>query len=123
MAIEYNLKITDRVQTANRVLADGEEAPDYIEAVVCFLTASETVGEGDSAVTYTASTDPWVSLSDAATVERSDFVAFGDMDALPDKINSQLQAWGNDAERRQQLADQIEAKKVASVEKLSPWAA
>ena len=115
MAISYNLTITDRVQTANRVLADGEEAVDYIEAVVCVLTATDG--------SYTASTDPWVSLADAATVERSDFVAFGDMDALPDKINRQLQAWGNDAERRQQLADQIEAKKVASVEKLSPWAA
>ena len=115
MAISYELKITDRVQTANRVLADGDEAPDYIEAVVCVLTATDG--------SYTASTDPWVSLSDAATVERSDFVAFGDMSSLPDKINAQLQAWGNDAERRQQLADQIESQKVAPVEKLSPWAA
>lgn len=122
MAISYELKITDRVQTANRVLADGDEAPDFIDAIVCVLTATETVGEGDSAVTYTASTDPWVSLSDPSTVERSDFVSFSDMDALPDKINTQLQAWGNDAERRQQLADQIESQKVAPVEKLSPWA-
>ena len=123
MAISYNLTITDRVQTANRVLADGEEAPDFIEAVVCVLTASETVGEGDSAVTYTASTAPWVSLSDAATVERSDFVAFADMSSLPDKINSQLQAWGNDADRRQQLANSIESQKTASVEKTATWAA
>ena len=119
MAIEYNLTITDRVQTNNRVLADGEEASDYIEAIVCKLTASETVGDK----TYTASTDPWVSLSVPSTVDRADFVAFSGMDALPDKINTQLQAWGNDADRRQQLADQIASQKVASVEKLSPWAA
>tara|TARA_R100000655_G_scaffold4189_1_gene13599 strand:+ start:1278 stop:1649 length:372 start_codon:yes stop_codon:yes gene_type:complete len=123
MAISYELKITDRVQTANRVLADGEEAPDFIEAIVCVLTASETVGEGDSAVTYTASTDPWVSLSDPSTVERSDFVAFADMSSLPNKINSQLQAWGNDEDRRQQLANQIASQKVASVEKTATWAA
>ena len=123
MAISYELKITDRVQTANRVLADGEEAPDFIEAIVCVLTASETVGEGDSAVTYTASTDPWVSLSDPSTVERSDFVAFADMSSLPNNINSQLQAWGNDEDRRQQLANQIASQKVASVEKTATWAA
>ena len=123
MAISYNLTITDRVQTANRVLADGEEVSDYVEAVVCFLTASETVGEGKSAVTYTASTDPWVSLSDAATVERSDFVAFADMSSLPDKIKTQLEAWGSDAELRQQLANSIESQKVASVEKTATWAA
>ena len=123
MAISYNLTITDRVQTANRVLADGEEANDYIEAIVCVLTASETVGEGDSAVTYTASTDPWVSLSDPSTVERSAFAAFSDMDALPDKIKTQLEAWGNDAELRQQLANSIESQKTASVEKTATWAA
>lgn len=114
MAIEYNLKITDRVQTANRVLADGDEAPEYIDAIVCVLTATDGP--------YTASTDPWVSLSDPSTVERSDFVSFSDMDALPDKINAQLQAWGNDEDRRQQLADQIASQKTAPVEKLSPWA-
>jgi len=115
MAISYNLRITDRVQTANRVLADGEEAVDYIEAVVCVLTATE---DG-----FTARTDPWVSLSDPSTVDRADFVAFADMSSLPDKINTQLQAWGNDAERRQQLADQIASQKVASVEKTATWAA
>ena len=116
MAISYELKITDRVQTANRVLADGDEAPDFIDAIVCVLTATDTESG------HTARTDPWVSLSDPSTVERSDFVSFSNMDALPDKINTQLQAWGNDAERRQQLADQIESQKVAPVEKLSPWA-
>ena len=119
MAISYELTITDRVQTANRVLADGEEANDYIEAIVCVLTASETVGDK----TYTASTDPWVSLSDPSTVERSAFAAFSDMDALPDKIKTQLEAWGNDAELRQQLANSIESQKTASVEKTATWAA
>lgn len=119
MAIEYNLTITDRVQTNNRVLADGEEAPDFIEAVVCVLTASETVGDK----THTASTDLWVSLSDPSTVERSDFVTFGDMSSLPDKIKTQLESWSNDEDRRQQLANGIESQKVASVEKTATWAA
>ena len=117
MAISYELKITDRVQTANRVLADGDEVNDFIEAVVCILTAT------DPESGHTASTDPWVSLSVPSTVDRADFVAFSDMDVLPDKINTQLQAWGNDAERRQQLADQIASQKVASVEKTATWAA
>ncbi len=115
MAIEYELTITDRVQTNNRVLADGDEANDYIEAIVCVLTATDT----DSG--HTARTDPWVSLSDPATVDRADFVSFADMDAMPGKIKDQLEAWGNDAERRQQLADKIASKKAASVEKTSPW--
>ena len=119
MAISYELRITDRVQTNNRVLADGEEAQDFIEAIVCVLTASETVGDK----TYTASTDPWVSLSDPSTVERSDFVTFSDMSSLPDKIKTQLEAWGSNADRRQQLADQIASQKVASVEKTATWAA
>ena len=122
MAVDYTLRITNRVQTANRVLADGEEANDYIEAVVCILTAREVVGDGDSAVTYIASTDSWVSLSDPATVGRADFVAFSDMSSLPNHIKTQLEAWGDDADRRQQLADQIDAQKVAPIEKLSPWA-
>tara|TARA_R100000808_G_scaffold22567_1_gene49169 strand:- start:311 stop:667 length:357 start_codon:yes stop_codon:yes gene_type:complete len=116
MAISYELRITDRVQTNKAVLADGEEAVDYIEAVVCVLTATDT----DSG--HTARTDPWVSLSDPATVDRADFVEFADMDAMPGKIKDQLETWGNDAELRQQLANQIDAQKTASVEKLSPWA-
>ena len=115
MAIEYELRITDRVQTANRVLADGEEAVDYIDAIVCVLTATDG--------SYTARTDPWVSLRDPSTVDRADFVAFSDMSSLPDKIKTQLEAWGSDADRRQQLADQIASQKIASVEKTASWAA
>ena len=117
MAISYELRITDRVQTNKAVLADGEEAVDYIEAVVCVLTATDT----DSG--HTARIDPWVSLSDPATVDRADFVSFSDMDALPDKIKTQLEAWSNDAEVRQRLANSIEAQKVAPVEKTATWAA
>ena len=113
MAIEYNLEITDRVQTNSATLKDGSAVTDYIEAVVCILTASE---DG-----VTAITDGWVSLSDASTVEASDFVAFDSLTELPDKIRTQLDAWGSDADRRQQLADQIAAQKRASVEKVSPW--
>ena len=115
MAIEYNLRITDRVQTNKAVLADGEEVSDYIEAIVCVLTATDG--------SYTARTDPWVILSDPATVDRADFVSFADMDAMPGKIKDQLEAWGSDAELRQQLASQIEAQKTASVEKTATWAA
>ena len=117
MAISYELRITDRVQTNKAVLADGEEAVDYVEAVVCVLTATDT----DSG--HTARTDPWVSLSDPSTVDRADFVAFSDMSSLPAKIKTQLEAWGSDADRRQQLADQIASQKVASVEKTATWAA
>jgi len=113
MAIEYNLEITDRVQTNSATLKDGSAVTNYIEAVVCMLTASE---DGVAAIT-----DEWVSLSDASTVESSNFVAFDSLTELPDKIRTQLEAWGNDADRRQQLADQIAAQKRASVEKVSPW--
>ena len=115
MAIEYNLRITDRVQTNKAVLADGAEVSDYVEAVVCVLTATE---DG-----FTARIDPWVSLSDPATVDRADFVSFADMDAMPGKIKDQLEAWGSDAELRQQLASQIEAQKTAAVENTATGAA
>lgn len=113
MAVEYNLEITDRVQTNSATLKDGSVVSDYIEAIVCVLTASE---DG-----VTARQDPWVSLSDASTVEASDFVAFDSLTELPDKIKDQLEAWGNDADRRQELADAITSQKLSSVEKTSPW--
>jgi hypothetical protein len=113
MAVEYNLEITDRVQTNSATLKDGSVVSDYIEAIVCVLIASE---DG-----VTAGQDLWVSLSDANTVEASDFVAFNSLTELPDKIKTQLEAWGNDEDLRQQLSEQIAAQKLASVEKVSPW--
>jgi hypothetical protein len=114
MAIEYNLT-TDRVRTNAATLSDDSEVTDFIEAVVCDLTATDGA--------FSAYTDSWVSLTDASTVSPDDFVAFADMTELPDKIRTQLEAWGDDEERRQQLADQIAAKKIASEQKAPPWAA
>ena len=113
MAVEYNFRITERVKTKSKTLKDGALVNDYIDAVMCDLTASE-----DNVI---AKEVTWVYLSDASTVESSDFVAFDSLTELPDKIRTQLEAWGNDADRRQQLADQIAAQKRASVEKVSPW--
>ena len=113
MAVEYNFRSTERVKTKSKTLKDGALVHDYIDAVMCDLTASE-----DNVI---AKEVTWVYLSDASTVESSDFVAFDSLTELPDKIRTQLEAWGNDADRRQQLADQIAAQKRASVEKVSPW--
>mgnify|MGYP003153582812 CR=1 FL=1 len=112
MAVEYNLT-AGRVRTNSATLSDGSEVTDFIEAVVCDLKATDGA--------FSAYTDSWVSLANASTVSPDDFVAFADMTELPDKIRAQLEVWGDDEERRQQLADRIAALKVASVDKVSPW--
>jgi len=117
MAIVYNFEITDRVKTSTQTLSDGQVVENYIDAVVVILSAH------DEDTDLRASTDPWVSLAYPSDLDPATYVPWDDITAMPDHIKTQLEAWGNDAERRQQLADQIESQKVAPVEKLSPWAA
>ena len=117
MAVEYNLNISDRVkvlQTAK--LKDGTDVTDYVSAVVCDLTATETVGDK----TYTASIDRWVPLT-APGDKTGSYDTYADLTSRPAWITAAGEAWASD-ELKAGLAAQIEGKKTAPSDGPAVWA-
>ena len=117
MAVEYNLNISDRVkvlQTAT--LKDGTDVTDYVSAVVCSMTATETVGDK----TYTASTDGWVPLT-APGEKEGNYDTYADIKSRPAWITAAGEAWASD-DLKANLAAQIEGKKTAPSDGPAVWA-
>ena len=117
MAVEYVLNIQDRVkvlQTAK--LKDGTDVTDYVSAVVCSMTATETVGDK----TYTASTDGWVPLT-APGDKTGSYDTYADITSRPAWITAAGNAWASD-ELKANLAAQIEGQKTAPSDGLAVWA-
>ena len=117
MAVEYNLNISDRVkvlQTAK--LKNGADVTNYVSAVVCSMTATETVGDK----TYTASTDGWVPLTAPGEKEGS-YDVYADIKSRPAWITAAGNAWASD-ELKANLAAQIEGQKVAPSDGQAVWA-
>ena len=108
MAVEYVVNISDRVkvlQTAT--LKDGTDVTDYVSAVVCSMSASETVGDK----TYTAHTDGWVSLT-APGAKTGSYDVYANISSRPAWITAAGNAWASD-ELKANLAAQIEGQKTA----------
>ena len=117
MAVEYNLNISDRVrvlQTAT--LQNGTAVTNYVSAVVCDLTATETVGNK----TYTASTDGWVPLT-APGDKTGSYDTYADLTSRPAWITAAGEAWASD-DLKANLAAQIEGQKTAPSDGLAVWA-
>ena len=117
MAVEYNLNISDRVrvlQTAT--LQNGTAVTNYVSAVVCDLTATETVGNK----TYTASTDGWVPLT-APGDKTGSYDTYADLTSRPAWITAAGEAWASD-ELKAGLAAQIEGQKTAPSDGPAVWA-
>ena len=92
MAVEYVVNISDRVkdiQTAK--LKNGTDVTNYVSAVVCSMTATETVGDK----TYTASTDGWVPLTAPGEKEGS-YDTYADIKSRPAWITAAGEAWASD---------------------------
>ena len=118
MAVEYALDISDRVKVLkSATVKDGSAKTDYVSAVVCSMTASETVGDK----TYAASTDGWVSLTAPADKEGS-YDVYANLSSRPAWVTAAANAWASD-ERKANLAAQIEGQKTAPVEGQAVWAA
>lgn len=118
MAVEYTLNITDEVQILkSATIRDGTNKTDYVSAVVCDLTASETV----SGTTYTAHIDGWVSLT-APADKTGNYDVYANISSRPNWITSAANAWASN-ERKAKLVAQIEAQKVAPIAGLAVWAA
>ena len=117
MAVEYVVNISDRVkvlQTAT--LKDGTDVVDYVSAVVCSMSASETVGDK----TYAVSTDGWVQLTAPGEKEGS-YDVYADLTERPAWITSAGEAWASD-ELKANLAAQIEGQKTAPSDGQASWA-
>jgi hypothetical protein len=117
MAVEYQLNISDRVrvlQTAT--LQNGTAVTNYVSAVVCDLTATETVGDK----TYVSSTDGWVSLTAPADKEGS-YDVYANLSSRPAWVTAAANAWASD-ERKANLVAQIEGQKTAPSDGPAVWA-
>ena len=117
MAVEYNLNISDRVkvlQTAK--LKDGTDVTNYVSAVVCSMTATETVGDK----TYSATTDGWVPLM-APGDKSGSYDTYADLTSRPAWVTAAGEAWASD-ELKANLAAQIEGQKTAPSDGLAVWA-
>ena len=118
MAVAYTLTISDRVkvlQTAT--LKNGTDVTDYVSAVVCRMTASETVG----GKTYTVNTDGWVPLTAPADKEGS-YDVYANISSRPAWITAAGNAWASDR-LKANLASQIEGHKSAPTDGAAVWAA
>jgi len=116
MAVEYVVNISDRVKVLQAAtLKDGTDVVDYVSAVVCSMSASETVGDK----IYTASTDGWVSLTAPGEKEGS-YDAYADLTERPAWITSAGEAWASD-ELKANLASQIEGQKTAPSDGQASW--
>jgi len=118
MAVQYQLNISDRVrvlQTAT--LQNGTAVTNYVSAVVCDLTATETVGDK----TYTASTDGWVPLT-APSDKTGSYDVYVNISSRPAWVTAAANAWASD-EMRANLATQIEGQKTAPTDGTAVWAA
>jgi hypothetical protein len=117
MAVEYALNIQDRVKVLKTAtLRDGTNVVDYVSAVVCDLTATETVGDK----TYSASTDGWVPLTAPGEKEGS-YDTYADIKSRPAWITAAGEAWASD-ELKANLAAQIEGQKTAPSDGQAVWA-
>jgi hypothetical protein len=117
MAVEYVVNISDRVkvlQTAK--LKNGTDVTNYVSAVVCSMTATETVGDK----TYTAGTDGWVSLTAPADKE-GDYDVYANISSRPAWVTAAANAWASD-ELKANLAAQIEGQKTAPTDGQAVWA-
>lgn len=118
MAVAYTLTISDRVrvlQTAT--LRNGTNVVDYVSAVVCYLSGSETVGDK----TYTAGTDGWVSLTAPADKE-GDYDVYANISSRPSWITAAGNAWASDG-LKANLAAKIELQKTEPTDGKAVWAA
>jgi hypothetical protein len=117
MAVAYVVNISDRVkvlQTAK--LKNGTDVTNYVSAVVCSMTATETVGDK----TYTASTDGWVPLT-APSKKDGSYDTYADIKSRPAWITAAGEAWASD-ELKANLAAQIEGQKTAPSDGQAVWA-
>ena len=117
MAVSYSANITDRVrvlQTAT--LADGRNVTNYVAAVVCDLTATETVG----GQTYTAYVEDWVELT-APGDKGGSYDTYANISSRPAWITSAANAWASD-DRKANLAARIEGQKTAPTDGQAVWA-
>jgi len=117
MAVAYVINISDRVkvlQTAK--LKNGTDVTNYVSAVVCSMTATETVGDK----TYTTSTDGWVPLTAPGDKEGS-YDVYANISSRPAWITAAGEAWASD-ELKANLAAQIEGQKTAPVDGQAVWA-
>jgi len=116
MAVQYQLNITDRVRVLkSATVQDGSNKTDYVSAVVCDLTASETVGND----TFTASIDAWVGLT-APADKGGSYDVYANISSRPAWITSAANAWASD-ELKATLAAQIEGQKAAPSDGTAVW--
>jgi len=117
MAVGFTLTITDRVRVLqNATLKNGTNVTDYVSAVVCYLAASETVGDK----TYTANADGWAPLT-APSEHEGSYDVYANISARPAWITAAGNAWASD-ELKANLAAQIEGQKTAPSDGPAVWA-
>ena len=117
MAVAYVVNISDRVKVLQTAKPkNGTDVTNYVSAVVCSMTATETVCDK----TYTANTDGWVPLTAPSDKEGS-YDVYADIKSRPAWITAAGNAWASD-ELKANLAAQIEGQKTAPSDGLAVWA-